>query len=191
MQNLKKNWRVVRKITWGIWKIFTRALKISKLGLWRDPLIQSRKCMSSKITEELCVVTMRNDANLKKNWLVISNLTWKIWKILTRAVKSPKNVHFNGLLLSKVSIFWARKVQKSYLSWHWRVIQNLERIDLWFQNWHEEFDKFCPGQSKVSKSFTLMSSFWEKCIIFDLKKCRGLMFDSTKDWCKMWRKTDL
>ena len=28
----------------------------------RDPLIQSRKCMSLKFTEQLCVMTMKNDA---------------------------------------------------------------------------------------------------------------------------------
>ena len=30
MQNLKKNWFVVWKMTWGIWQIFTGALKIVK-----------------------------------------------------------------------------------------------------------------------------------------------------------------
>ena len=35
--------------------------KISKLGLWWDPGVQSRKCMSLKFTEVLCVMTMKND----------------------------------------------------------------------------------------------------------------------------------
>ena len=49
--------------------------------------------------------------------------------------------------------------------WHkiWRG------IDLLFQNWHKEFDKFWPGHSKVSKIFTLMGSFWAKYILFELK----------------------
>ena len=50
-----------------------------------------------------------------------------IWQILTWALKSLKNFHFNGLLLSKLYILWAEKVQRSYLSWNWRGIQNLER----------------------------------------------------------------
>ena len=41
-------------------------LKVSKLGLWWDPLIQSRKSMSLKFTEELCVMTMKNDAKFEK-----------------------------------------------------------------------------------------------------------------------------
>ena len=44
---------------------------------------------------------------------------------------------------------------------------------------------------KVSKVYTLMGCFWPKYIIFELKKYRGVMFDSTEYWCKIWRKTDL
>ena len=33
MQNLKKNWLVVRQMTWVIWKIFTRAIESLKIGI--------------------------------------------------------------------------------------------------------------------------------------------------------------
>ena len=33
---------------------------------------------------------------------VVSNLTWGIWQILTRALENLKNLHFHGLLLTKV-----------------------------------------------------------------------------------------
>ena len=36
-------------------------LKVSKMGLWWDPFIQIRKCMSLRLTEELRVMTMEND----------------------------------------------------------------------------------------------------------------------------------
>ena len=49
------------------------------------------------------------------------------WWLFTRALQSLKNVHFNGLLLSKVYINWAKKVQRNNLSRNWRGIQNLER----------------------------------------------------------------
>ena len=51
-------------------------LIVSKLGLWWDPLVQSRKCITLKFSEELCVMTIMQ--NLKRNWLVISKLTWGI-----------------------------------------------------------------------------------------------------------------
>ena len=61
--------------------------------------------------------------NLKMNWLVMSKLIWEIWQILTHAPESLKNYHFNEFLLSQVYIVWAKKVQRKYLSWHWKVIQ--------------------------------------------------------------------
>ena len=64
-------------------------------------------------------------------------------------------------------------------------------IDLSFQNWDAEYDKFWPGHSKISKICTLMGSFWSKYIMFELKNYRGVIFDGTEDWCKIWRKTDL
>ena len=39
-------------------------LKVSKLGLWWDPFAQSRKGMTLKFTEELCVMKMKNNAKL-------------------------------------------------------------------------------------------------------------------------------
>ena len=41
-------------------------MKVSKLGLSLGSFIQSRKCMSLKLTGELCVMTMKNDAKFEK-----------------------------------------------------------------------------------------------------------------------------
>ena len=71
---------------------------------------------------------------LKRIWLFISKLRWEIWQIFTQALEYPKNVHFNGLLLSKVYIVWAKNVQRIYLSWHWRVIQNLNKKNSGLEN---------------------------------------------------------
>ena len=106
IKNLNENWLLLSKMTWGILENFTRALKVSKLGLWWDSLSQSRKRMSLKFTGELFVMECRIGGG----------------------------------------------------------------IDLSFQNWHEEFDKFWPEHSKVSKMCTLMGSFWSKYIIFEQNK---------------------
>ena len=65
-------------------------LKVSKLGLWWDPLIQSRKGMSLKSTEELCVMTMKNGAKFEeeltchfkidRNLTKFDSSTWKSQK---------------------------------------------------------------------------------------------------------------
>ena len=62
-------------------------------------------------------------------------------------------------------------------------------MDLWFENWYEKSDEFWPEYSRVSKIFTF--SLGLKYITFDLRKYGGVIFDSTEDWCKIWRETDL
>ena len=66
----RKIWRKT-DLWFGKWheefgKFSPEHLKVSKLGLWWDPLIQSRKGMSLKSTEELCVMTMKNDAKFEE-----------------------------------------------------------------------------------------------------------------------------
>ena len=123
-------------------------MKKSKLGLWWDPFVRSRKCMSAKFTEEYKIWR-------GINWLIVSNLAWGIWRFLTLALKSLKDFHFNGLLLNKVYNFWAKKVQRimSHDTVEWCNIWR--KTDLWFGKWHEKFSEFLPGQSKL-KTGTLM-----------------------------------
>ena len=47
-------------------KVLPEHLKVSKLGHGWDPFIQSRKCMSLRFTEELCVMTTTNDAKFEE-----------------------------------------------------------------------------------------------------------------------------
>ena len=66
IEKVMKNWLAVWKMTWGISQIFTRALERVKLELWWEPFVQSRKCMSLKFTEELCVMAMKNATKIEK-----------------------------------------------------------------------------------------------------------------------------
>ena len=83
--------------------------KVSKLGLWWDPFIQSRKYTSLKFTGDLRVITMKNDAKTELELLVSSKSTWGIWRMLTRALENLKLFHFNGMLLTKVCNVQAKK----------------------------------------------------------------------------------
>ena len=91
-----------------------------------------------------------------------------------------QNFHLNGFLLSTVYIVLAKKVQRSYLSWNWRGIENLERNLGEESSYRKEFDKFWPEHSKVSTISTLMGSFWEKYILFELKSTDELSFMKLK-----------
>ena len=131
MQNLKK----ITDLWFGKWheefgEFSPEHSRVSKSGLWWDPFVQSRKCISLKFTETFCVMTMKNHAKFEEELTKLTKLTWGIWGILNRALENLKNLLFNRPL-------------------------------------------------------------WPKYIIFELKKYRGVMFDSTEDWCKIWRKTDL
>ena len=63
-------------------------------------------------------------------------------------------------------------------------------IDLSFQNWHKKF-KFWPERWKVSKIFILMGSFWEKYLLFQLKKYRGIIFHETEERYNIWKGINL
>ena len=133
---LKSDRKFEGELTWGLGNDMRNVANIhqiehsksSKLGLWWDSFMQSRKCLSLKFTEELCIMTVKND--IKR--LVVSKLTWEIWQTLTQAHKSLKNLHFNELLLTKVYNVWATKVQI--------------KSDLCFQKSHEEFGKVSQAE---------------------------------------------
>ena len=102
------------KMTWGIWKIFTRAHEILKIGTVMASFCLKLKMYELKIyrgvmchdNEEWCKnwrgielpVQMRNDM---RN---LTNLTW--------ALKYLPHLHF------KVYNAWATKLQRIYISWH-------------------------------------------------------------------------
>ena len=62
-----------------------------------------------------------------------------------------ENLHFDVLLLSIAYKVSAKKVQKSYLSLHWRVVQTLKKNSLFVEKWHEKFDEFWLEQWKTWK----------------------------------------
>ena len=81
-----------------------------------------------------------------------------------------KNLHFDVLLLSIAYKVSAKKVQKSYLSWHWRVIKTLKKNSLfiWKMTW--EIWWILTRAVENLKICTLMGYFCQKYIMFELKK---------------------
>ena len=66
---LENDAKFEEKLTCGLendMRNFTRAQKVSNLGLIWGLFIQSRKYMSLKFTGELCVTTMKNGAKCEK-----------------------------------------------------------------------------------------------------------------------------
>ena len=147
--------------------------------------------------------------NLKKYRGVIFHETEDGHKISRRINLSFKNWHkeFDKFRLehSKVPIFlilmdffWAKYILFKLKKYKEVLFHETEqRYKIWrgfnltLQNYHKEFDKFWPKQSKVSIIFTLMCFFWPKYMLFKLKKYRGVIFDETQEGYKTWRGIDL
>ena len=62
----KKNDLLFRKWYQEFGKFSPERSKMSKLELWWDPFVQSRKCMCLKFTVELCVMAMKNDTKIEE-----------------------------------------------------------------------------------------------------------------------------
>ena len=100
--------------------------------------------------------------------------------------------------VSTIFTFWAKYILFELKRYRAVIVDETEEgykilrgIDLSFQNWHKEFDKFWPENSKVSKIFTLIGSFWAKYTLFELKKYRGVIFHGTEEGYKIWRGIDM
>ena len=129
--------------------------------------------------------------NLKRTRLVVSKLTWESWWILIQALESLEYFPFNVLLLRKVYTVWAKKVQRSYLSWHLRVMQNLKKnwLVVWKMKW-----KIWQIFTRALESFkigTLIASFCPKEKMYELKIYRGIMCHNNEERHKNWRGNDL
>ena len=132
-------------------------------------------------TEEWCRVWRKSDSWFQKWHQKFGEFSPNHSKV--------RKFHFDGLFLSKVYEVWAKKIQKSYLLWHWIVMQNLNKA------WPFGF-KYCIINLlnfpwSTLKSCTMMGSFCQKHIMFPQEHFRGIISHDTEGWCRIQRKTDL
>ena len=140
--------------------------------------------MSEKSTEELSFMTLESDAKFEekltcglennKNLVSFHQCTWK-----------SQNWDFYEVLLSKVEMY-ELKIYRGVMCYDNEEWYNMWKgTDLSVQNWHEEFDEFCREYWEISKICTLMGCLWTKCLVLELRKYRGVMFDGTEYRCKI------
>ena len=122
-QKLKENWHVAWKITYGIWLTFMQAVKSLKIYTLIGSFCPKQiKILIEKYgrfmfhdNEEWCKVWTKTDSWFQKWHEEFGQFSPNHSKV--------KKFHFDGLFLSKVYEAWAKKMQRSYLSWHWTLIQ--------------------------------------------------------------------
>ena len=118
-------------------------------------------------------MTLKGDAkfkgkmtcNLKNNFKNLLYFHASSWKF--------ENLHFDGLLLSKAYKDLDEKVQKSYVSWHWRVMQSLKKNWLLVPKMTWWIWRILMRAVANLKVLTLIDYFCRKFVIFELKKYRG------------------
>ena len=124
--------------------------------------------------------------NLKRNWLVSSKLTWGIWQILIRALENLKNLHFNGLLLTKVNNIWTKKRIEIFLR-ALNIDATFEgKMTCTFKNDTTNLANFHQSMLGSLKIVTLMVSFYPKYKMNELKIYRGVLHHDNEEWCKIW-----
>ena len=127
-------------------EFWPKHLKFSKYLLWLFPFVQSIKRLTWKSLEELVFLALKSDAKFEEK--LTCGLENDMWNM--------ENVDRRTWKISKLGLWLDTFIQS--------------RIDLSFQNWHEKFDEFWLKHSIASKVCTLMSFFWTKHLICELKK---------------------
>ena len=98
------------------WKLYINGLFLSKAYI-----VSVRIFQRSYVSRHWRVLQ-----TLTENWLV----TWKMTRNLVNFHASSwksENLHFDWIHLSKAYKYLDEKVQRSYVSWHWRAMQSLKK----------------------------------------------------------------
>ena len=112
-------------------KYFTSTGYFCLKYIWFE--LKNREELSSMIlnSEQWCKIWINPD-------LAVSKMAWGIGWTFIRALKSLKIINWWSLFVQSIYIYICiyvsvRKFQRNYVSWHWRVIQNLK--ESWFVAW--------------------------------------------------------
>ena len=123
---------------------------------WKYKKFQLKKYrgVMSHVTEAWCKI-WRKTGMLFQKWQEFG----EFWLDHSKA---SKICFLTGSCLYKVYNVWLKKIQTSYLSWHWRVMQSLKKnwLIVWKMTWGI-WQVFTRALSSV-KIGTLMGSFCSK-----------------------------
>ena len=160
----------VSKLAWGIGWTFIKALKNLKICFVIDPFCSKRNVSARKFQRNYVSWHWKMMENLSENWLAV-------WKITTNLV----NLHVRSWMSENLLLMGsfceqhkdsAKKVEKSYVSWHWRKIQTLKKKSLfvWKMTW--EIWWILIRAVTNLKTCSLMGYFCQKYVMFELKYYR-------------------
>ena len=106
--------------------------------------------------------------------------------------QKSKNLHFDGLLLSKEYTFLDEKVQKSYISCHWRVMQSLRKNWLLVsKNDSRNLVNFNASSGKSGNVHFDVLLLSKEYYVWAKKEYIRVTCHNSEESCKIWGGTDL
>ena len=113
---------------------------------------------------------------------MVSKLAWGIGWSFIKAQKNLKNCTLMGSFCRKCNVS-ARKFQKNYVSWHWKVMQNLS--ENWLMAWKMTRNLVnVPASSCKSENLHLMFLLLKPYKVLNEKVKKSYLISSLKDWIK-------
>ena len=172
MQNVKENWLLAWKMTKEIWLVFMRAVESLKICTLIGSFCQNHvkllmkkyRKVTSHDTEEWCKVWRKTDFWFQKRHEELVNCNG--------SSRKSENLQFDVLLLPIAYKVSAKKVRKSYLSWHWKVIQTLQENWLFVWKMTSGIWRILTRAVESLKVCTLMGYCCQKYVMFELNKYR-------------------
>ena len=128
--------------------------KVSKLAPWWGYLFPTCIKYYQKITEELCVITLNNDAKFEEESTFPCKNDMRNLEKSHASIRRSHYLQFDGMF--KVHKKWVKKLQRSYVSWHWKVMQNLKQNPLVFANVTWGIWRIFTREMESLKIYTLM-----------------------------------
>ena len=156
MENLKRNWLAVSKLTWPIWRILTRALEnLKNLDFSRLLLNKVYNGWAKRSIGEFCLMVLNIDATFEGKLICAFKSDTRNLANLHRSMFESVNI--GSLMVSfypKYKIYELKIYRGSMCHDNEEWYKIWTGIDLSVQNWHGEFHKFWPEHWKTQK-FTL------------------------------------
>ena len=133
-------------------------------------------------------MTLKSDANFEEKLTLGSKNNIRNLMNYNASSGRSENLHFDVLLLSIAYKVSAKKVQKNYLSWHWKKIQTLKKN--WLFIWKMTWGIWWTLTWAVEKSENLHFDgllLWKVCNVWAKKIQRSCVVKNDL-WFQKWHK---
>ena len=141
--------------------------------------------MKFQLKKYRTLMTLNSDAKFKEKLICGFKYDMRNFVNFHPTIQKSKNFTLMGYFCPKYMRFELKKIQRSYLSWQWTVMQNLNNPDLAVSKMAWGIGWTFTGAPKSLKNCTLMSCFCPKHIMFQLENVSGIMCHNTEGCCKI------